>query len=150
MQRLIDTDKAFKKLNERIQQHDQMAYESGLDKVLEDNQIPGWWWGSIIEESSVSSMELTNGDVIKAMFPSVVIRVVIESQIGISFFDSQNEINWIPIDWWNAPYKVAKYEQATEKEMEKEPHYFNEQKYRKGPYSQIRRFHSVCKNRRII
>lgn len=49
--------------------------------------------------------DTTNGNIIKSMFPSVVIRVITESQIGISFFDNQNEITWIPIEWWNAPYK---------------------------------------------
>lgn len=48
----------------------------------------------------------TNGSLVKSMFPSVVIRVVTESQIGISFFDNQNEITWIPIEWWNAPYRM--------------------------------------------
>lgn len=48
----------------------------------------------------------TNGDMIKNMFPSVVIRVVTESQIGISFFANQNEITWIPIEWWDALWKT--------------------------------------------
>ena len=47
----------------------------------------------------------TNGDMIRAIFPSIVIRVITESQIGISLFDNQNKITWIPIEWWNAPYK---------------------------------------------
>lgn len=47
----------------------------------------------------------TNGDMIKALYPSVVIRVVTDSQIGISFFNDQSEITWIPMDWWRAPYR---------------------------------------------
>ena len=47
----------------------------------------------------------SNGDVIKDIFPECVLRVVTETQVGISFIDNQSEITWIPSSWWYAPYK---------------------------------------------
>ena len=55
---------------------------------------------------------VTNGDVIKTLFPNATIRMTKEHrsdgwhyrpQIVVKF--SETEINYFNEDWWNAPYK---------------------------------------------
>ena len=45
--------------------------------------------------------EITNGDVIKAVFPSAEVTEIIEGTVNISLD------TWTPFseDWWNSPYK---------------------------------------------
>lgn len=52
----------------------------------------------------------TNGDMIKAMFPNLIITVCSEAKpIPYVMVIGENyEYNLTyPLDWWNAPYKVA-------------------------------------------
>lgn len=47
----------------------------------------------------------TNRDMMKAMFPSMKIRWVSQSHIGVTFRDNQDYITQLESEWWNAPYK---------------------------------------------
>lgn len=49
---------------------------------------------------------LTNGDVIKAMFPQFDIRIFSETGIVLVFGENKKFQHFYPIEWWNAPYKA--------------------------------------------
>lgn len=60
---------------------------------------------NIIDESAIPiSDRMTNGDVIKAMFPNVECR---EDKLGNVFIISDAQLGYIVLreSWWNAPYK---------------------------------------------
>ena len=42
----------------------------------------------------------TNGDVIKAMFPNVIIQI-----LDNTVYTNIDNGVWFSLDWWNAPYK---------------------------------------------
>lgn len=49
--------------------------------------------------------KMTNGEKIKAMFPSVIIGFITESQVGVYFVKNQHSATVLSLDWWNAEYK---------------------------------------------
>ncbi len=48
---------------------------------------------------------MTNGKKIKAVFPSMKVGFITDSQIGIYFVKNQNSAVVFNLDWWNAEYK---------------------------------------------
>ncbi len=48
---------------------------------------------------------MTNGKKIKAMFPSMKVGFITDSQIGIYFVKNQHNAVVFSLDWWNAEYK---------------------------------------------
>lgn len=48
---------------------------------------------------------MTNGKELKAMFPSMKVVFITESQIGIYFVKNQHSANVFDLDWWNEEYK---------------------------------------------
>ena len=48
---------------------------------------------------------MTNGEKVKAMFPSMIIGFITESQIGIYFVKNQHSATVFSLDWWNVEYK---------------------------------------------
>lgn len=50
---------------------------------------------------------MTNGDMIKAMFPNAKTWEVTRDDIHCAFIDFKDicEIKSFPLSWWNAPYK---------------------------------------------
>lgn len=52
---------------------------------------------------------LTNGDVIKAVFPNVLRSNYIENDMTIIYLQDENESEMVvPEDWWLAPYKAER------------------------------------------
>ncbi len=49
----------------------------------------------------------TNGDMMKMMFPKMVIRWVSSARIGVTFVQNQKYITEFDMKWWNAPFKVV-------------------------------------------
>ena len=50
---------------------------------------------------------LTNGDVIKAMFPNALRSDYIENDMTTIYLQDKNENEMVVSeDWWNAPYKA--------------------------------------------
>ena len=47
---------------------------------------------------------MTNGEKIKAMFSSVIVGFITESQVGIYFVKNQHSATVFSLDWWNAEY----------------------------------------------
>lgn len=72
--------------------------EEEYRQIVDDNWFIPLFVTSIFKRGVPLPKNSTNGDMIKTLYPSIVIRVVTESQIGISFFNNQSEITWIPID----------------------------------------------------
>ncbi len=62
---------------------------------------------AVIEGTSLS--EVTNGDVIKLLFPQIkTIPSVNDSLLRVFYLDSNNREDYelFDADWWNAPYKA--------------------------------------------
>lgn len=56
--------------------------------------------------------EMTNGDVIKLLFPDAKTWEVARDDIHCAYIEFKNicEIKSFPLSWWNAPYKVESEE----------------------------------------
>lgn len=48
---------------------------------------------------------MTNGEKIKAMFPSMEVGFITDLQVGIYFVKNQHSATVFSLDWWNAEYK---------------------------------------------
>lgn len=101
MARYIDADKLTVKLNEIQIEFDRNYYGLGEAKQIVDNA------------ATVDAIEIpknvTNGDMIKIMFPNIEIEGMggeikcIAAQIGFG-------TSYFALDWWNAPYKRGRKE----------------------------------------
>lgn len=50
---------------------------------------------------------MTNGEKIKAMFPSMEVGFITDLQVGIYFVKNQHSATVFSLDWWNAEYKES-------------------------------------------
>ena len=58
----------------------------------------------------LDKVEVTNGDMIKAMFPNAIINI---NELGsIVHVKYNNHTCWVnyELDWWNAPYKESEHD----------------------------------------
>jgi len=77
--------------------------KSSFDSPL-NNLVNGLFDGTLIPDNA------TNGDIIKALFPSAVynenqyLTVTMDCQVR----DTMHFVSQFDLDWWNAPYKEHK------------------------------------------
>lgn len=81
-----------------------------MKNLIDINKLhPGNMLQSVTMAKSIPAIIIpdnaTNGDMIMVMFPSIKIRWMSQSHIGVTFRDNQDYITEFELDWWNAPYE---------------------------------------------
>lgn len=61
---------------------------------------------------------MTNGEKIKAMFPSMEVGFITDLQVGIYFVKNQHSATVFSLDWWNAEYQEPSGSEKPNKPIE--------------------------------
>lgn len=88
------------------------AVLNGIDKYIEKAQSTGTKddfisFEELVVKALPSAFEgMTNGEVMKAVFPNALRSDYIENDMLILYLQDENESEMVvPEDWWNAPYQ---------------------------------------------